>query len=120
MLGIRRGYHKARGIVSDARKFISGDIQHARIVEVSEPKGFFGSQMNVVLELEGEDGTKHQFDRDVPIPWPMAITYRLGKRFNASGVAVDLSKMMAVELKRGGLDVDVSRPADSPPITSQH
>ena len=91
LLGIRRGYHKARGIVSDARTLISGDIQHARLVGVGEPKGFFTPEATVMLELEGEDGTVHPFERDVPIPFPMAWSYRIGKRFNLPLMQTDLS-----------------------------
>ena len=70
LLGIRRGYHKVRGIVDDARRFVSGDIQEARLVEVGDPSGLFNPEATVVLELEGEDGTRHRFERDVPIPFP--------------------------------------------------
>lgn len=110
LLAIRRAYYKVKGVVSDARAFTSGNIQHARIVSVGEPKGWFNPEANVVLELEGEDGTKRQFDRDMPVPWPMALTYRLGKRFNAPGMGTDLGQLVAVELKREGLNVSVSRP----------
>ena len=70
---------------------ISGDIQHARLVGVGEPKGFFTPEATVMLELEGEDGTVHPFERDVPVPFPMAWSYRLGKRFNLPLMQTDLS-----------------------------
>ena len=72
LLGIRRGYHKVRGIVDDARRFVSGDIQEARLVEVGDPSGLFNPESTMCLELEGEDGTCHGFERDVPIPFPVA------------------------------------------------
>ena len=108
VLGIRRGYRKARDIVSDARRFASGDVQKARIVDVGDPKGIFNPQVNVMLELEGEDGTTHSFDREVPVPFPVAWSYRLGKRFNLPLVrSANLAEMMAFELKREGMDVNV-------------
>ena len=114
LLGIRRGYHKVRGIVDDARRFVSGDIQHARLVDVGDPSGIFNPESTVVLELEGEDGTRHRFERDVPIPFPVAWSYRLGKRFNLPWVGgSDLGELMAVELRREGMDVSVGR-TDAP------
>lgn len=110
LLGIRRGYHKVRGIVNDARRFVSGDIQQARLVDVGDPSGIFNPESTVVLELEGEDGTSHRFERDVPIPFPLAWSYRLGKRFNLPWVGgSDLGELMAVELRREGMDVSVGR-----------
>jgi hypothetical protein len=114
VLGLRAGYHKARGIVRDAQAFASGDIQHARLVDVGEPKGLFNPESNVVLELEGENGTVHRFDRDVPIPFPMAWSYRLGKRFNLPFLGADLGRLMALELRREGMDVDLGRPEAEP------
>ena len=109
LLGIRAGYHKARGIVNDAQAFISGDIQQARLVSVGAPKGIFNPESTVTLALEGEDGTAHNFERDVPIPFPMAWSYRLGKRFNLPFLQTDLSQLMAFELRREGMDVSVER-----------
>jgi hypothetical protein len=120
LLGIRSGYHKARNLISDARAFVSGDIQTARLVEVGDPKGLFNPESTVVLELEGEDGVKHRFERDVPIPWPVALSYRFGRRFKAPLVGgTDLSEMMAFELRREGLDVEVGRAATEPAVGSQ-
>ena len=107
-LGIRRLFYKVKGVVRDARAFMSGDIQTARLVNVGEPKGLFAPTVALGLELEGEDGTVHSFQRNVPVPWPMAWSWRLGKRM--PGVPVlDLTQLMATELRRDGLDVKVSR-----------
>ena len=54
LLAIRAGFIKARGIVEDARTFVTGDIQHARLVDVGDPKGIFNPECEVTLELEGE------------------------------------------------------------------
>jgi len=110
LLGLRAGYHKARGIVSDARAFVSGDIQHARLVSVGDPNGIFWPASKVELQLQGEDGNVHSLQRDVPVPFPVAWSYRLGKRFNLPLMrSTDLTKLMAVELKREGMDVTVGR-----------
>ena len=109
VLGIRSGYHKARGIVRDAQAFASGDIQHARLVEVGDPKGLINPESTVVLELEGEDGTTHRFERDVPVPFPMAWSYRFGRRFKVPFMTADLNSLMAFELRREGMDVEVGR-----------
>ena len=109
LLAIRRGYLKAREITKAAQAFVTGNVQHARIVEVGDPEGFFVPKANLVLELEGEDGAIHRFDREVPVPWMMAWSYKLGKRFKAPWIGnTDLSSMMAFELKREGLDVDLN------------
>ena len=110
LLGIRRGYQKVRGTVDDARRFMSGEIQEARLVEVGDPKGLLNPESTVVLELEGEDGTTHRFERDVPIPFPAAWSYRLGKRFNLPLLGgTDLNELMAFELRREGMDVSLGR-----------
>ena len=111
LLMVRRGYHAARGIVRDAHALASGDIQHARLVEVGDPKGILNPESTVVLELEDENGTVHRFDRDVPVPFPIAWSHRLGKRFNLPFLGADLNSLMAFELRREGMDVDVSRGA---------
>lgn len=115
-LGLRRGYKKAREIAGAAQSFVTGNVQHARIAEIGEPEGFFTPTANMVLELEGEDGAIHRFDRDVPIPFPLALSYRLGQRFKLPVVGrSDLRELMAFELRREGLDIDLEwrPPADA-------
>jgi hypothetical protein len=108
-LGLRRGYKEARKITSAAQSFVTGDVQHARIAEVGEPEGFFTPTANLVLELEGEDGAVHRFDREVPVPFPLALSYRLGRRFKIPIIGREpLTEMMALELRREGLDIDLS------------
>jgi len=108
-LGLRRGYLAAREVVGAARSFVTGDVQHARIAEVGEPEGFFTPSSNLVLELEGEDGAIHRFDREVPVPFPAALAYRLGRRFKLPFVGrKPLTEMMAFELRREGLDIDLN------------
>lgn len=115
VLGIRRGYHKVSGIVADARSFVSGDIQHARLASVGEPRGWFTPESEIELHLEGEDGNVHSIQRGVSVPFPLAWSYRLGKRFNLPLLGgIDLTEMMATELKREGMSVSVSRPAQAP------
>ena len=48
----------------------------------------------------------HSFQRDVPVPAPMAWSYRLGKRIPGFPT-IDLTGLMATELRRDGLDVSV-------------
>src|SRR5687768_12435650 len=79
-LALRRAFTVARDVVSTAKTFVTGDVQHARIAEVGEPRGIFTPSSNLVLELEGEDGAIHRFDREVPVPMPVALSYRLGRR----------------------------------------
>ena len=63
----------------------------------------------MALELEGEDGTVHPFEREIPIPFPMAWSYRLGKRFKLPMLQTDLTQLTAFELKREGMEVTVER-----------
>lgn len=108
LLGLRRGYGKAREIARMAQAFVTGNVQHARIVDVGEPQGLFTPTSNLVLELEGEDGAVHRFDRDVPVPFPLALSYRLGQRFKLPFIGrPGLTEMMAFELRREGLDIDL-------------
>jgi hypothetical protein len=114
LLGIRAGYHKARSVVRDASAFVRGDVQHARLVDVGDPKGVLWPKSTLQLELEGEDGQKHAFERDVPVPFVVAWSYRLGKRFNLPlARSTDLGSLMAFELRREGMDVTVGR-GDAP------
>jgi hypothetical protein len=111
ILGVRAAYLRARGFASDARAFLSGDIQSARLISVSEPKGLFSPSSEVTVELEGEDGKVHNFSHDVPVPFPYAWGYRLGKRFNLPILrSFDPTALMASELRREGLKLTVSRP----------
>jgi len=109
LLGIRAAFHKARGFVNDARTFITGDIQQARLVAVGDPKGILNPESEVTVELEGDDGAVHTFSRGVPVPFPLAWSYRLGKRFNLPWLRSYLNSLMAFELRREGMDVDVGR-----------
>jgi hypothetical protein len=109
LLGLRAGYHKARSIISDASGFLGGNVQHARLVDVSDPKGIFWPKSTLELELEGEDGNRHRFQREVPVPFFVAWSHRLGRRFDLPLMRTDLSELMAFELRREGMDVSVGR-----------
>ena len=116
VLAARRGVQAARSVLSTARTFISGDVQRARIADVSDPKGIFFTKSIARLELEGEDGTVHSFEREVPVPFLWAWGYRLGKRTKLPFIGgIDLAEAMAVELRREGLKVSVGR-ATKPPV----
>lgn len=114
ILAIRAAFMKVRSIARDARAFVSGDIQHARLIEVAEPKGIIFTRVNFVLELEGEDGKKHVFDRGVPTPFLAVWAYRLGKRFKLPLLRrFNPTEMLAMEFKREGMKVSVSHGAGS-------
>ena len=115
LLGIRAGFLKAKSIVSDAQNFIRGNVQHARLIRVDDPKGIFWPKSAMHLELEAEDGTVHPFEREVPVPFFMAWSYRLGKRWNAPFLGGDLNELMAFQLRREGMKVSVGRPSAQPP-----
>ncbi len=111
VLSARAAYHRARGYVSDARAFISGDIQQARLMSVGEPKGWFSPSSEVTVELEGANGNVHSFSHDLPVPFPFAWSYRLGKRFNLPIISsLDPTALMASQLRREGMTLTVSRP----------
>jgi hypothetical protein len=110
VLLFRRLFHAAKDAVNDARAFVSGDVQQARIIEVGDPKGWFNPQSNVVLELEAEDGTKRSFDHDIPVPFFVAWGYRLSKRFKVPLISqANLTELMGIELRREGMNVSASR-----------
>lgn len=109
-LAARRGVQVARSVLRAASTFISGDVQRARIADVSDPKGIFFTKSFARFELEGEDGTVHSFEREVSVPFLWAWSYRLGKRVHLPFIGgVDLGEAMAVELRREGLQVSVGR-----------
>ena len=114
ILAVRGAYHRARGFVTDARAFASGDIQNARLVSVSDPKGILSPSSEVTVELEGADGNVHSFQHDVPVPFPFAWSYRLGKRFNVPILkGLDPTALMATQLRREGMTLTVGRPTSS-------
>lgn len=115
LLGIRAGFLKAKSIVSDATNFLRGNVQSARLIQVDDPKGIFWPKSVMHLELEAEDGTTHPFEREVPVPFFMAWSYRLGKRWNAPFLGGDLSELMVFQLRREGMKVSVGRPSADPP-----
>ena len=104
VLWIRRAFFGVRGLVSDAKAVLSSDNEEVRIVDVTDPKGFVGPRSTVTVEIEGEDGTTRQFDRDIPMPWPWALAYRLSKRFPATKTP-DLGEELAGQLRRQGMNV---------------
>jgi len=104
VLWIRRAFFGIRGLVSDAKAVLSSDTEEVRIVDVTDPKGFFGPRSTVTVEIEGEDGTTRQFDRDIPMPWPWALAYKFAKRFPATKTP-DLGEELAGQLRRQGLNV---------------
>jgi hypothetical protein len=106
----RRLFHAARDAVNDARAFVSGDVQQARILEVNDPKGWFNPKSNVVLELEAEDGTRRSFDSDIPVPFFIAWGYRLSRRLKVPLISrANLTELMGIELRREGMNVSVGR-----------
>lgn len=114
-LVVHRVLGMVRRIVGDARAFMSGDVQRARLVRIDDPKGIFFTASAAVLELEGEDGGVHRFERDIPIPFFYAWGYRVAARLPFLR-AIDrdkLRELVAFELRREGLSVSVSRPRPS-------
>ena len=112
VLAVRAAAYKVRDTVRDARGFITGDVQRARLVEVSEPKGIIWPKSTVVLELEGADAKVHRIDRELPVAFPYAWGYRLGRRYNLPLLRnLDLSRTLAFELSREGKRVEVARSA---------
>jgi hypothetical protein len=115
VLAVRSAYHRARSFVEDARSFLSSDIQQARLVSVGEPSGWFSPSSEVTVELEGSDGKVHSFQRDVPVAFPFAWSYRLGKRLKLPILRnLDPTELMASQLRREGMKLTISRPAQAP------
>ena len=118
VLWIRRAFFGIRGLVSDAKAVLSSDTEEVRIVDVTDPKGFFGPRSTVTVEVEGEDGTTRQFDRDIPMPWPWALAYKVAKRFPATKTP-DLGEELAAQLRRQGMNVSATHgdaSADAVPV----
>lgn len=109
----RRVFFRVREIVSAVRTFTTGDVRHARIVDVGEPEGLFGPTAETTLEVEGDDGQVHRLQVEMPVPFPAAMGYRLAHRFNVPIIGrKPLSELMALELKREGLKLSAGwRPA---------
>lgn len=118
LLAARRLYLRVREIVAAVRTFVTGDVRHARIVEVGEPKGFFSPTAETLLEVEGDGGHVHRIDVEMPVPFPAAFGYRLGRRLKLPIIGRrPLSELMALELKREGLKLSAGwRPAPNAEI----
>ncbi len=111
-LALRRVVLLARRVVVDAHTFLRGDVQRARLVRIEDPRGIIDTRSPAVLELEGEDGAVHGFERDIPVPFFYAWGYRAAKRlpFLRTIDQQKLRELVAFELKREGLSVSISRP----------
>jgi hypothetical protein len=116
LLFVRSAILRVRNFARDAKGFLSGDYQEARLVSISDPKGWFNPTAVATIEFSGADDKSYTWDRDVPVPFPVAWSYRLGKRFNVPGVdQINLSEMLATQLRRQGLKLTVSRPKAEAP-----
>lgn len=110
-LALRATAYKIRDTARDARAFATGNVQHIRLAELSEPKGWIWPKSTAVIELEGADKKTHRFEREIHVAWPYAWGYRLSKRFKLPLVSrMDLTKALAFELRREGAAVEVGRP----------
>ena len=69
---------------------------------MGDPKGILNPESTVTLALEGEDGTVHNFERDVPIPFPVAWSYRFGKRYNLPFISGPTSRADGVRAQARG------------------
>lgn len=115
ILAARSAYLRVKGFADDARGFLSGDIQHVRLVSVGDPSGWFTPAAPVTLEFQGADGEPHLWERDIPVPFPYAWGYRLGKRFNVPGLKqLDPTALLATQLRREGVKLTLSRPGAAP------
>jgi ketosteroid isomerase-like protein len=111
-LAIRRGFLMVRDVVKQIHAFARSDVQHVRVADVGEPKGLFFPKSEVVLEFEGTDGSPLRYEHELPVPFFAAWSYRLSRRFNLPLVGRrPLADFVAFELRREGLDVDVTRRA---------
>ncbi len=113
LLAARRVFLRVREIVAAIHTFVTGDVRHARIVEVGEPKGFIHPTAETLLEVEGDGGHVHRIEVEMPVPFPAAFAYRLGRRLKLPIIGrKPLSELMALELKREGLKLSAGwRPA---------
>lgn len=110
VLTVRAIYLRAKTVAFDARNFATGNVRHARLVEVRDPRGLFNPSSELTLEFEGDDGKRHRIERDVPVPFPLAWGYRLGKRFKLPGLRdTDLTDLLAFELRHEGFELDLGR-----------
>lgn len=104
LLAARRLFLRTREIVAAVHTFVTGDVRHARIAEVGEPEGFLHPTAETTLEVEGDDGHVHRIKVEMPVPFPAAIGYRLGRRWRLPIIGrKPLSELMALELRREGL-----------------
>ena len=117
-LAVRRILKRVGEIVAAAHAFVTGDVRHARILEVGEPKGLFNPTAETILEVVGEGEQVHRINVEMPVPLPAALAYRLARRWNVPVIGRrPLSELMAVELRREGLKMDLGwRPPPQAPV----
>ncbi len=80
-LWLRRTYYRVRGLATDARFLIAGDVEDARVVSVGKPQGRWRPSSEVTVELKGADGHIHSIQRELRMPigfgWVMRFAQRL-------------------------------------------
>ena len=82
VLGAIAAARKVRDTVAEWRSLISGGgPESVRIVGIEPPRGvLFNRDATVTLEVRGQDGTAKQIQREIPIPLPQALMWRLAGR----------------------------------------
>ena len=82
VLGAIAAARRVRDAVREWRSLISGGgPESVRVVAIEPPRGFiFNRDATVTLEVRGQDGTAKQLQRQIPIPPPQALLWRLAGR----------------------------------------
>lgn len=117
VLWFRRAFFGVRGLASDAKSLFSGDVKEVRVVSVGPPKGLFHPRSTVQVEVEEEDGTKHAIDREVWMPWPLALVHRWASSIGTKEPPLD--EALAGQLRRQGLEASVAGAAQDPAATPE-
>lgn len=82
VLGAVAAARRVRDAVGEWRNLISGGgPESVRIVGIEPPQGMiFNRDATITLEVRGQDGTTKQIQREIPIPPPQAVMWRLAGR----------------------------------------
>lgn len=76
-----------------------GGPARVELVELTRPKGLVFTGSEVILDVTTRDGTVVRIESEIPVPFPYAWAYRIGRKLNVPVVRAVDPESFAFEFK---------------------